>query len=187
MSNNAAERAVRGIAVGRKIRSMFGAPILSLPPPMAGRLRRSGKSKTGGVAMLPSTYPHVQALTALATSIAARGPCAMRQVPLADENQKGESEQPFEALSWHSLVPRAHWKGFLKLSLVSCPVARPSIHPSFRSPSRNAATEDCPSWSLSAENVRTPMEMPNRSSSRRFISIPPCRRSGQEKLPSLSY
>jgi hypothetical protein len=25
MSNNAAERAVRGIAVGRKIRSMFGA------------------------------------------------------------------------------------------------------------------------------------------------------------------
>jgi len=69
MSNNAAERAVRGIAVGRKIRSMFGAPILSLPPPMAGRLRRSGKSKTGGVAMLPSTYPHVQALTALATSI----------------------------------------------------------------------------------------------------------------------
>ena len=49
---------------------------------------------------------------------------------LADETQKGESEQPFEALSWHgrrvwsiSLVPRAHWKGFLKLSLVSCPVA----------------------------------------------------------------
>jgi hypothetical protein len=37
-------------------------------------MRRSGKSKTGGVAMLPSTYPHVQALTALATSIAARGP-----------------------------------------------------------------------------------------------------------------
>src|SRR5205807_8547577 len=30
---------------------------------------------------LPSSYPHVQALTALATSIAALAPCPMRQVP----------------------------------------------------------------------------------------------------------
>src|SRR5436190_1107838 len=46
------------------------------------------------------------------------------------KTQKHESEQPFEALSWRlvvygvsAVVPRAHWKGFLKLSLVSCPVA----------------------------------------------------------------
>src|SRR5262249_54841635 len=32
---------------------------------------------------LPSTYPNVQALTALATSTAAGGPWAMRQVPLS--------------------------------------------------------------------------------------------------------
>ena len=40
---------------------------------------------------------------------------------------------------------------------MSISLLRPSIHPSFRSPSRNAATEDCPSWSLSAEEVRTPI------------------------------
>ena len=46
------------------------------------------------------------------------------------QTQKLESEQPFETLAWRldvvwsvDVVPRAHWKGFLKLSLVSCPVA----------------------------------------------------------------
>ena len=48
--------------------------------------------------------------------------------PVVHRTQNRESEQPFEALSWRvvwsiSLAPRAHWKGFLKLSLVSCPVA----------------------------------------------------------------
>jgi len=34
---------------------------------------------------------------------------------------------------------------------------RPSVQPSFRSSSRNAATQDCASWSLSAKAINTPI------------------------------
>src|SRR2546421_4835692 len=45
------------------------------------------------------------------------------------EPRKSSPKRPFESLShcscvWSiALVPRAHWNGFLKLSLVSCPIA----------------------------------------------------------------
>jgi len=62
---------------------------------------------------------------------------------------------------------------------VSIRMLRPSVHPSFWSPSQNAAIQACPSWSLSAYAISTPIRRIRSGCCARAVSgkasVPPRR------------